>query len=90
MGGYGASWFPFELLLGLTVAALVGFVLVAMSDEEMKYKLAVVAAIGGSAMLVAVSERWVVCVMLWVLIHPLSIEKVFTPMRPRLPNSPIA
>src|SRR5271166_2964416 len=77
MGGYRATHFPFELVVGLVIAMLAGGVLVGMADAEMKYKLAMIAAVGGFAVLAAFPERRVACVVLWVLIHPLSIEKVF-------------
>src|SRR5690348_2886699 len=71
------SWFPTELLVAAVGAALAASLLVAASDVETKYKLALIAAIGGFAFLAAFPERRVACVVLWVLIHPLSVERVF-------------
>ena len=77
MRSYRASRFPVEPLVGLLMAILAGCVLVTTWDVETKYKLAMVAAIGGFAGLAIFPERRVACVMLWVLIHPLSVEKIF-------------
>ena len=71
------SRIPIELLAGLLTAMLASWVLVATWDVQTKYKLAILAAVGGSAALAVFPERRVACVMLWILIHPLSVEKVF-------------
>jgi hypothetical protein len=77
MHGYRASQIPLDPLIGLVVALLTGWILVATSDVETKYKLAAIAAVAGFAVLAAFPERRVACVVLWVLIHPLSVEKIF-------------
>jgi O-Antigen ligase len=77
MHGYRASRFPLEPLAGLLVALLTGCMLVATSDVETKYKLAAIAAVAGFAVLAAFPERRAACVALWVLIHPMSVEKIF-------------
>ncbi len=68
---------PFELLAGLLTATLGLLALFAAFDVDIKYKLAILAGVGGAAMLTAMPERRIACLVLWVLIHPLSIEKVF-------------
>jgi O-antigen ligase len=74
---YRSPLFPVERLVGLTGAIVAGCLLVVTVDVQTKYKLAVVAAIGGGAILAALPERRILCVVLWVLIQPLSILKAF-------------
>lgn len=77
MAGYRTSSLPTQwggVLVGVVIA---GWLVLSTVDVEMKYKLAAIVAIGVSAFLVALPERQIACVVLWVLIHPLSVEKVF-------------
>ena len=69
--------FRYELLVGGLMVVIAGVFLVVTSDLDARYTLAIVAAIGGSAFLAALPDRRVACLMLWVLIHPLGIEKIF-------------
>jgi O-antigen ligase len=64
-------------LAGLLMAALAAGLVIATTDIDVKYKLAIVVALGGSAILSTLPERRIICVILWVLITPLSVEKVF-------------
>jgi hypothetical protein len=69
--------FPNELGASLLILLLAAAFVVGLADVEAKYKIALLAAIGGSAVMAAVSERRALCVVLWVMIHPLGVEKVF-------------
>src|SRR3954470_22834998 len=71
------SGFSMEVVFGLLAATLSALALLALFDVDTKYKLAVAAAVGGGAFLAAFPERRVACLVLWVMIHPLSIEKIF-------------
>lgn len=69
------------LLSKWTVAIVVGLVgalaMVLGGDVELKYRLAAVLALGGFAALIVFPERRIACVLLWLLVHPMGVEKVF-------------
>jgi hypothetical protein len=69
--------FQTDFVVGLLTAMTAVCTLVAMSDVDAKYKLALVAVIGGTAALAFLPERRVICIALWALLHPLGIEKIF-------------
>ena len=72
-----AAWIRPELVVGLTMASLAGVASLATAGIDAKYKMAAVLALAGSAVLTALPERRIACVLLWLLIHPLGVEKVF-------------
>ena len=69
--------FRYEILVSGLMAAFAGLFLLAVSDLDTRYTLAIVAAIGGVNFPATLPERRVLCLMLWVLIHPLGVEKIF-------------
>lgn len=66
-----------EMLLGVTLAICLGLGLGLIGGLDVKYQLAFV--LGGLfvGVLVLFPERRLLCLVLWILIQPLSIEKVF-------------
>jgi O-antigen ligase len=66
-----------ESLLAFMLAAALGVTIALTSDSSTKYQIAAVIGAVGFVTLSLMPERRIACVILWVLIHPLSIEKVF-------------
>ena len=64
-------------MVALGAMLLVALAAIGTAGTEPKYKIAAVVALAGSALLAAWPERKIACVVLWVLIHPLSVERVF-------------
>src|SRR5262249_45199905 len=77
MGGQRTAGLPLGSLIGLAVALMASFLMVALSDVETKFKLAAIMAIAGFAVLTAYPDRRDSCIVLCLLIHPLRIEKIF-------------
>lgn len=67
----------FEFLLTVGLAAGLGLLLGLMGGLPVKYQIALM--VGGIfiCILVMFPERRLLCILLWILIQPLSIEKVF-------------
>lgn len=59
------------------LAVITGFLIVSLSDLSTKYQVAAVAGVAGVGFLVLSPERRIWCLIQWILIMPLSIEKVF-------------
>lgn len=66
-----------EGLLALTLAGGLGLALGMISGLDAKYQVAFVATGIFLGVLVLFSERRLLCLLLWIMIQPLSIEKVF-------------
>lgn len=66
-----------EVMLAVTLAGGLGLVLGLIAGLDVKYQLAAVVGGVGLGCLVIFPERRLACVILWILIQPLSIEKVF-------------
>lgn len=86
MAGQRTFGIPGEWIAALIGVILASGIVLAVADVDTKYKLAAILAIGGFAFLVAFPQRRIACVVLWVLIHPLSIEKVFFVHAPEGPQ----
>lgn len=69
--------FLLELLVGVSLAIVVGLGIVLMGAAETKYQMAVLLGCIGFGTLCLFPERRILCVLLWFMIHPLSVEKVF-------------
>lgn len=66
-----------EVMLAIALAGGLGLVLGLIAGLDVKYQLAAVVGGVGLGCLVIFPERRLACVILWILIQPLSIEKVF-------------
>lgn len=66
-----------EIALAIALAGGLGLVLGLIAGLDVKYQLAAVVGGVGFGALVLLPERRIACLMLWILIQPLSIEKVF-------------
>jgi O-antigen ligase len=66
-----------ETFVVFVLAVTIGVTITLTSDMSAKYQIAAVLGAVGFAVLSLLPERRIACVVLWVLIHPLSIEKVF-------------
>lgn len=67
----------FEALLALMLAAGLGLTLALIGGLDPKYQVAFVAVGVFIGMLVLFPERRLLCLLLWIMIQPLSIEKIF-------------
>lgn len=69
-------------------AALLAFLCLLVSDIKLSYQIALYMAIAGGIALLIVPNQRVVLVVLWILLHPLSVEKVFEIGAPPHANFP--
>lgn len=67
----------FETSLAVALAGCLGLMLGMIGGLDQKYQLALVMGGVFLGVLVLFPERRLLCVLLWILIQPLSIEKVF-------------
>lgn len=72
----------FEGAVAISLSVLLGTGIVLMGDLRTLYQSAVLAGLVGIAALVSIPNRRMALVVGWVLVHPLSIEKVFFLGRP--------
>lgn len=75
----GTTWLRrfSEIGLAVAMATALGLALGLVAGLDVKYQVAAVVGGVGLGMLVIFPERRILCLMLWLLIQPLSIEKVF-------------
>ena len=75
-----------ELLCAAGASVLVGTAIIVAGDLPRAYQGALIGAALGSVILAAARNRTLTLAVLWVLLHPLSIEKVFLFGTPLLPS----
>ncbi|MGH6888121.1 MAG: O-antigen ligase family protein [Rhizomicrobium sp.] len=66
-----------ELVIACALAVAMGTAVGLMSDLSVKYEIATIIGLVGAGFLILSPDRRIWCLILWILIMPLSIEKVF-------------
>ena len=75
-----------ELLCAAAASLLAGTAIIVASDMPRAFQGALIGAALGSVILAAARNRTLVLAVFWVLLHPLSIEKIFLFGTPLLPS----